>query len=234
MTRGPHQLPPLARSEGLLIEHVGDETVVLDTESKQAHCLSPLAAAVFEGADGTTGVEDLAERISSDEPVSVQQVGAALAQLEERGLLGRPSERNLAPAARAEDRRGDGRGIGGADDHEHRHARARPGDGPIELRELGVRKRAGGRCLVRMHQHLPAQPGIPEYLELRALRRRRCAVLRLVRMPALPACEQCDRQWRVPVQRGLPVPRRPSARNLQVLAVVWPDLLSWMAARRVV
>ena len=74
-----------------MIEQVGDETVVLDTESKEAHCLSPLAAAVFAGADGSTRVEDLAERISSDDPVSVEQVEAALAQLDERGLLDRPA-----------------------------------------------------------------------------------------------------------------------------------------------
>jgi hypothetical protein len=82
---------PLARSEGLLIEQVGDETVVLDTESKEAHCLSPLAAVVFAGADGRTRVEGIAELVSSDEPVSVEQVYAALAQLDERGLLDRPA-----------------------------------------------------------------------------------------------------------------------------------------------
>ena len=93
MTRRPGRLSPLARSEGLLVEHVGDETVVLDTESKQAHCLSPLAAAVFAGADGATPVEDLAALAGSalDEPVSVEQVEAALDQLDERGLLDRPA-----------------------------------------------------------------------------------------------------------------------------------------------
>jgi hypothetical protein len=82
---------PLARSKGLLIEQVGDETVVLDTETREAHCLSPLAAAVFAGADGRTRVEGIAELVSSDEPVSAEQVYAALAQLDERGLLDRPA-----------------------------------------------------------------------------------------------------------------------------------------------
>jgi hypothetical protein len=82
---------PLARSDGLLIEHVGDETVILDTETKEAHCLSPLAAAVFAGADGKTRVDDIAGLISSDEPVSVEQVYDAIAQLDERGLLDRPA-----------------------------------------------------------------------------------------------------------------------------------------------
>jgi hypothetical protein len=82
---------PLARSDGLLIEQVGDETVILDTESKEAHCLSPLAAAVFASADGRTRVEDIAEAFSSDEPESVEQVYDAIAQLDERGLLDRPA-----------------------------------------------------------------------------------------------------------------------------------------------
>jgi hypothetical protein len=84
---------PVARSDGLLVEQVGDETVVLDTESHQAHCLSPLAAAVFGGADGRTRVEDIAGLAGAaiDEDVSVDQVEAALAQLDERGLLDRPA-----------------------------------------------------------------------------------------------------------------------------------------------
>lgn len=84
---------PLARSGGLLVEQVGDETVVLDTETREAHCLSPLAAAVFAGADGRTRVGDLAAVAGSaiDEAVSVEQVDAALAQLDQRGLLDRPT-----------------------------------------------------------------------------------------------------------------------------------------------
>jgi hypothetical protein len=82
----------MARSQGLLVEQLDDETVIYDTESKEAHCLSPLAAAVFAGADGSTGVKGLAERAGSSmgEPVDVKQVEAALSQLEERGLLVAP------------------------------------------------------------------------------------------------------------------------------------------------
>ena len=82
----------LARSDGLLVEQVGPETVIYDSESREAHCLSPVAAAVFADADGHTGVKDLAIRAASatGEQVDEAQVEAALAQLEERGLLVAP------------------------------------------------------------------------------------------------------------------------------------------------
>jgi len=83
---------PVARDEGLLVEHVGDETVVYDNESKEAHCLSPLAAVVFAHCDGRTSVEKLAtlaaERLG--EPVDAPRVEDALVQLEERDLLAVP------------------------------------------------------------------------------------------------------------------------------------------------
>ena len=46
MAENGHDLP-LARAEGLLTEEVEAEIVVYDSESKQAHCLSPLAALVL-------------------------------------------------------------------------------------------------------------------------------------------------------------------------------------------
>jgi hypothetical protein len=81
--------PPVARHEGLLVEHVGDETVVFDADSKEAHCLSALPAVIFENCDGKTSVEDLA-RLASERmnaPVETAQVVDALAQLEERDLM---------------------------------------------------------------------------------------------------------------------------------------------------
>lgn len=83
---------PAARTAGLLVERVGDETVIYDTETKQAHCLKPLAAFVFEAADGSSdaarvaalATERLGERIDST------QVLDAVAQLEQVGLLASP------------------------------------------------------------------------------------------------------------------------------------------------
>jgi hypothetical protein len=80
---------PVARDEGLLIEHVADEVVVYDTESKEAHCLSPLPAVVFTHSDGYRTVEQLAEvaSVKLGETVSADRVMDAVAQLEERELL---------------------------------------------------------------------------------------------------------------------------------------------------
>jgi hypothetical protein len=82
---------PVARDEGLLIEHVADEVVVYDTDSKEAHCLSPLPAVIFTHSDGYRNVEDLAEvaSVKLGETVTEDRVADAIAQLEERDLLKR-------------------------------------------------------------------------------------------------------------------------------------------------
>jgi hypothetical protein len=80
---------PVGREDGLLVEQVGDETVVYDDQSKEAHCLSPLAAVVFANCDGRTSVEKIA-RLATDrlgEPVDADQVYAALEQLDDRKLM---------------------------------------------------------------------------------------------------------------------------------------------------
>jgi Coenzyme PQQ synthesis protein D (PqqD) len=80
---------PVARSQGLLVEEVDSEKVIFDEETKQAHCLAPLASVVFDHCDGRTSPAELA-RIASDEltePISEEHVEQALAQLDDRGLL---------------------------------------------------------------------------------------------------------------------------------------------------
>ena len=83
---------PAARGEGLLVETVGDETVVYDLETKEAHCLKPLAAVVFAHADGKTSAKEIAsfaeERIG--EPITEAQIQEAVAQLEASALLDMP------------------------------------------------------------------------------------------------------------------------------------------------
>ena len=92
MSHRAQEAPPAARDGGVLVEHVGDETVVYDVEAKEAHALSPLAAAVFMNCDGQTSVARIAELTSErlGEDVSVEQVWDALVQLEERELLSAP------------------------------------------------------------------------------------------------------------------------------------------------
>ena len=89
---------PVAREDGLLVEQVADETVVYDDRTKEAHCLSPLAAVVFENCDGDTTIEELvllaSERLG--EPVDEPRVIDALVQLQERDLLAVPPRGGLS------------------------------------------------------------------------------------------------------------------------------------------
>jgi hypothetical protein len=81
-----------ARSEGLLIEHVGDETVVYDLESKEAHCLKAVAAFVFAQADGNRSLGDISARARERLGPEVRDgdIRAAVEQLEDIDLLARP------------------------------------------------------------------------------------------------------------------------------------------------
>jgi hypothetical protein len=80
---------PVARTEGLVIETVGDETVVFDVDSKEAHCLKSLAAAVFMYADGSRTTSDIAELAAyrMGTPVTEAEVTDAVSQLGSRSLL---------------------------------------------------------------------------------------------------------------------------------------------------
>ncbi len=82
-----------ARSSDLIAEQVGDELVVYDSRSSEAHCLSPLAAAVFSAADGSRSPEAIAAFVSAKlgDRFEVQHVEMALAELEDRGLVTVPA-----------------------------------------------------------------------------------------------------------------------------------------------
>jgi hypothetical protein len=83
---------PIARQEGILVETVGEESVVYDLQTKDVHCLSALAAAVFALADGRTTSTDIAELASYrlGRPVGEAEVADAVSQLESRSLLDQP------------------------------------------------------------------------------------------------------------------------------------------------
>jgi hypothetical protein len=80
---------PAARDEGLLIEHVADDVVVYDVESKEAHCLTSLPAVVFAHCDGQTSLSGLAAIASRKlgEPITESTVADVVAQLQARDLL---------------------------------------------------------------------------------------------------------------------------------------------------
>jgi hypothetical protein len=83
---------PRKRTTGLLVEAVGDEAVVYDLETREAHCLKPLAAVVFECCDGAGSISDLAatasRRLSTN--VTDDDVAEAVRQLEQLKLLDTP------------------------------------------------------------------------------------------------------------------------------------------------
>lgn len=89
MDLGQTNSSPLAREAGLLVERVGQETIVYDEESGSAHCLRPLAATVFAHCDGSNSLETLSAIASADlgEPVDVAAIEDALAQLRAQALL---------------------------------------------------------------------------------------------------------------------------------------------------
>lgn len=87
-----HVSLPEGRTDALLSEQVGEETVVYDLTNKDVHCLSPLASAVFARCDGRTAPARIAEVAQErlGRPVSVDEVSAAISQLAERSLLTTP------------------------------------------------------------------------------------------------------------------------------------------------
>jgi hypothetical protein len=83
---------PMARSERVLVEAVGDETVIYDLDTNVAHALKPLAAAVFNYADGTNTASEIAELASYRLATTVTEaeVADAISQLDTLSLLDIP------------------------------------------------------------------------------------------------------------------------------------------------
>ena len=80
---------PVARSERLLVENVGDEAVIFDLETRASHALKPLAAAVYTYADGLNSVAEIAELASYRlaTPVTEAEVAEVVAVLGELELV---------------------------------------------------------------------------------------------------------------------------------------------------
>ena len=80
---------PAARREGVLVRELPGELLVYDRGEHRAHCLNRTAATVFQNADGTRSVADLACLLAphADRAESEAVVEEALARLAEAGLL---------------------------------------------------------------------------------------------------------------------------------------------------
>ena len=83
---------PLARTEDLVVESVGDETVVYDTNVHVAHALKPLAAAVFMYANGENTLAEIAELAGYRLAMTITEVEVAdaIEQLDAIALLDGP------------------------------------------------------------------------------------------------------------------------------------------------
>jgi hypothetical protein len=83
---------PLARSENVVVEAVGDETVIYDTDAHVAHALKPLAAAVYAYADGKNTPAEIAELASYRLATTVTEANVvdALEQLDAIALIEGP------------------------------------------------------------------------------------------------------------------------------------------------
>jgi hypothetical protein len=61
-----HSLHPRARQNDILVEQVGDETIVYDGERHEAHSLNRSASIVWQHSDGEHSVPQLAEVLGTE------------------------------------------------------------------------------------------------------------------------------------------------------------------------
>ena len=61
-----HPNYPKSRHTGLLVDHVGDETIIYDETRQEAHSLNRSASLVWEHSDGARSVQQLAALIGSE------------------------------------------------------------------------------------------------------------------------------------------------------------------------
>jgi hypothetical protein len=82
----------IARSEDLLVEKIDGEAVVYDLESKEVHCLKPLAAVVFAHCNGTCTTDEVAQIAERElgTTFTARDVEDAVNQLEAIGLVETP------------------------------------------------------------------------------------------------------------------------------------------------
>jgi hypothetical protein len=80
---------PRARRSRLIVRRLPDETLVYDLERCRAHCLAPVASAVWRHCDGRTSPAEVAARASAETGTIVDEaaVWIAAGRLAEANLL---------------------------------------------------------------------------------------------------------------------------------------------------
>jgi hypothetical protein len=89
---------PKSRHDGLLIDHVGDETIVYDEQRQEAHSLNRTASLVWERSDGAHSVPELAAVVGTELGIDANEslVEYALEELSRVNLLDAPVSRRDA------------------------------------------------------------------------------------------------------------------------------------------
>ena len=86
-------IAPRARTDGLIVEDLGDEVLIYDERTAYAHCLSSTAGDVWRACDGASTIDQVSERLGVDS----EKVVRAIEELETSGLLesGQPTGSGL-------------------------------------------------------------------------------------------------------------------------------------------
>ena len=83
-------MPPKIESD-VTVQHVGDESLVLDVESGQIHQLNATASWILEQCDGENSIEsiakDFAENFSLDSETALSDVTAVIEQLSQAKVI---------------------------------------------------------------------------------------------------------------------------------------------------
>ncbi len=78
-------------SPGVTVQHVGDETLVLDLGSGQIHQLNATAAWILEQCNGENSIEsitsDFAEHFSLDSEIAASDVAGTIEQLTQVNVI---------------------------------------------------------------------------------------------------------------------------------------------------
>ncbi len=92
---------PIRLTQHVVIQEVGDETLVYDERRHTAFCLNQIASAVWNQCDGQQDATQIAERVTGllARPVTTEIVEFSLAQLSNDGLLQRPFANATAEVA---------------------------------------------------------------------------------------------------------------------------------------
>ncbi len=95
---------PIARKNGLVVQEVPNEVLVLDLNTNKAHCLNETAALVWKSCDGTRTVSDIARHVKTTKggEVSDDLVWLAIDQLNESDLLENSLKAPFAGTSRRE------------------------------------------------------------------------------------------------------------------------------------